>query len=1644
MSEVEEEGVQIAATPQSEAHKESGANIEDAEPAFPEEASGSDLGLGDRIQIESRVLGRVIGKIYYFDDSLLRILPDGVSNRLYDFPITAEGIDPKLEIIGKILTEPTDIPSFIEQNRLRVGATVDTFTAEGEPAGSYKVDALNTDDDTAVFVAEDGTRLDLEFNYTGIPRDAPFEVLRVMPDVEPTPEENAATETEEEAQPPQEALDEFELPMFENIVEISTSERIYTETQQKNELLTDLLTLLDGPSQKNKNILKKLRSFVEITNGLVRQIVNYAPDGTPIGGKPTSITQLIDLLNTGKVPLSRPVLDTIRVLYLDHSSKFLSDIAHEESAVSREASSEESFTSDNFEVNYMSDSIKLAERLDKGSQSIPGAEGGLPKFFNDLNDVIQNLQHPWRSNDKTFVANTDTEFFRNQAPSEDTEIPGLNPSPDTKNPVQYTPELLDSKVRFSLQKALAASLRKSKTGKSIIALPADKAGLVSYLLFPLAVANALGSTRTCILSRDIGRSSSDPKHMSEVLDIVGSATEIPSATTLLNVGLEGNTLGNIDISEYLLEVLKQVQAQFSGFDDFRTILMDLGLDAYELNKETMDVLQRRVLQDIARVRNLITELRGELANAAEQNTQPFAPFLDEAGAQAFRDKLAGEPILSEHMKDLRDRTPSISEIDIAVLGYLLSREQDLTIATLGGQPQILDKERIRSNADAYLRTVKAALADRLKATTAGVRPIINKCQHVSTLTSIRKIKDDSERITLLMKFITRFQGETNGNYLDCIICDEHLICMHEVLQIQQALRPREKDVLQKELCLNMSGGSFNGRIICRNCGQPIAELEFDNHVEFNDDGAPVNGRQLEEESDETIEAQNAIQMGIGVVSDEPQFDNEAKQLCYNVAKMIFQRIGISPDNNNFKEIVEYSFLRIQTLDSRDDYNKKAAVAIKKGAKNVPDYDTYIKGYTVGSVASFVLINIQTRIPDYVVRYTLPGCEAGFSGFPLQGVENKTGLNYIACAVASITINEEPWNRTGFLKIRSEEVRRQTIAKFMEGIITKIVESEPTVQQKIVNKMDYLRETVGEDAAEGRSQDRIPFGFLPLQEKVSGTDAPTVVPEATQNSIGMRKVAAAWIREAHKHALKTAQLVRGNPYAETACCFGPINSPGSYWEANKISLPISHRTVVVSPFFRSSILFPHFTPRPIIEQEVDAPMNLAFRIFLKVCYKPPRMGYAHELGYNGTCDNCGLKLSSKYLYPDYSLQTSKRASAPIINIPELISDLEGQGVNVTPEFFQEVLDASHKNYIVPKMVKKEVTPASQLLSRLGDLQPAPVNQWRQLLSELITKLTALPKDANETDIAMAYGPVSDVAAEVENFIKRRLNSSSTLNILEKWMMKDSKLLAEILIAYIVVPLQRVISKFDPKVLVVSPFYDDLGYKHILELNGIITKHTEVIQKFASSFTKGIAEAKIEYFLKQIRGFLDFAEELQPARVPGGEIGMKYLRRMLFMGPFAELLDFNHVPPAMEGEVAAESLVDKSGTVLVSFMNSCIAKFSEESLSYSPEEIKLRIAKAKEKEKMYFIEDKDKMDDDEKRVDAINQALGIGKWAIGGSKLIYSYNAEQWDKEREERIRRGESDMNIVLGPPVITDVMGGSEFYDAEEGYNVRQESSDDF
>jgi fructosamine-3-kinase len=133
----------------------------------------------------------------------------------------------------------------------------------------------------------------------------------------------------------------------------------------------------------------------------------------------------------------------------------------------------------------------------------------------------------------------------------------------------------------------------------------------------------------------------------------------------------------------------------------------------------------------------------------------------------------------------------------------------------------------------------------------------------------------------------------------------------------------------------------------------------------------------------------------------------------------------------------------------------------------------------------------------------------------------------------------------------------------------------------------------------------------------------------------------------------------------------------------------------------------------------------------------------------------------------------------------------------------------------------------------------------------------------------------------------------------------------------------------------------------------------------------------------------------------------------MCPLANLLDPNKIP-VEAAELAGLSAGKSAKSILVT-VRALIQLFSKERLNYSLDLVKEKIAKADEKERDSFINDIDKMGDDDKKLELIRKNLGLGRWAIGGTKLIYSYDPDQYDKEREARLGQYASGEGLPEAP-----------------------------
>ena len=1558
--------------------------------------------LGDRILIAGGRYDGLRGRIYYIDnESLIRILPDGVSDRLIELPIYDGDFDPELNIEQPFLISKRVNPAFVAQIDAHIGQKAETFDLNGEPGTSYTIKSVNETTDTLLLEDSTGSELLVECNFIGIPLDQPFSVIRTRNLVDAEPE---LTEEEEEEEEEFDDLfedileDEIEKDNEFRIREIPSAERFYPDLVQRNDMLHDFILALDQAAQKSPEEQKKIRILIEQCITLRNAIVIYSKSGEPVGVRPTSYSTLADLLDDSSlIPLSRYILNAKRTLYLDHTPEQIEEInggAYVNDTTESEGMTIKYLaTTINNSVDYMNNQLG-------GIQSAQTSLTSLPNWFLSWETLNRQYGSSWTStgDDDVVQFKGDKEFFRGAPPDYDTpNIDGL-PVLKADKEVIVTSDLV-SKIPMSMLRGLgprSTRLKQKDTGERRIE-SAEEGELTGTLIFPLSEQRDLGTIRSGVIAYDIAHSQMESQSMRNILERLDG---IPSSATtggILSVGLSGNTQGNIPLEEWI----RALPIHPLGLGDVPQSLVNYGLSQMEYNVEQQEVLIEKIQMMRALIKQYIVEVREASNKASSEHEVSENPFLSDSAFASCMEALDKEPIIATYISDLAKLTPLYRGSDVATFAYLLATAPDLLIKTLAQIPAPLAVERNRRVRDQFLEALRNALARAQNRLNSGDEPVPNKCPHVSNYNSIYKVNDLGTRMQLFAKFLTKFRGGRKENWVECAVCKQHLVCYHEVLLLQEFLHPREKDSLHKELLLKFSAGQFNGNYMCGNCGQPIAEIEYDTNMEFTDSGVPMSGRAILEDAD----GEDGIDLALGPSESDLglTFVTETQTLVYNTARKIFDSVGINVTSDAYIQIVQRVEADILKQPSRKEYPKAI------DGKRTLDYDIHINRILVGSTAANCLLEIQTNVPGYVMRYRMPGCRAGFSGYPLGNEKEMTGMEYISCAVASINEPIAPWNLTGFQREPEKKRQESILALMKKRMVALLTNSGAQYQMSI--KRAHLKELFGSIVYSEQLPEQIPARFTPTPYNINDEEVAksAIVSQAATPT----QVARAWILQAHRHGKENGAYLKENLIAEATCCLEPIQDPAAFWKSKKESMAtLGFKSHPRGPVGGHLGLM--FRPRRQENLEGAISPEVMYKIFLNVCYTGPRKGLPHTPGYTNECSSCGFVYAespySMLPFPPMSSdsKTQKELTAAYNEqVAAIITKgkvaLDTQGIEITPNSFEEVVDASHKAFHVDPIIPRTPVAGMKLFERFRTMTPEPFVGWRDAISTTIEELSKLNQNDDPID---AYGSISNVAIDIIGECKSRLgdvNATTLQRVLEGNPIEC----IEAIRTYFLVPFQRLVSGFHTKSLRVQKSYK-LGLGTEQDMNKILDSHLEymaMLSKRASGFT--LHKMKWAH-ARLVNAISILKSSIRSSYIPGGAVGLPFIITALIGGIIVEFMNPNVVPPDMD-EMAAAS-IDTGARAPIQIVDVCLQKLRLEATNFTEEQIREMITRRDTIEKMSFIKRFDDLTPEAKAVEKMKKKLGLGDWAVGGTNVIYAYNPEQYEREREQRTAMGFEDFS----------------------------------
>jgi hypothetical protein len=1671
---LESSGIQIASEEEEAEEEEEGE--------AKEEEEDESLSLGDSLRVISERYNQVEGVIYYFDSDLMSIKPNGMNTTVIDFPLKDGTFDEdlgiqELTLVKKGLGAST---GFIAWQGFFVDQVLDSYLAEGKKGPTYTIVSIQSDDENDRMIVRDesGKEDTIDFNFRGIPQDLGIKTLVIKSQIEPlktpTPEqveqqeidaaiaqtpgaEAAITlgvdlelENEEEfnkAENEEENSNRFEEEIFLELKEIKLTDRVYPELIQKSELLTDIVSLeTNSVRQQNPAFLKTVRTFVELCSALKNSIIERSNDGSPSGELPSSLITFADVLKGRSIPIAKPVLETKRVLLAE--------------AIPYGAESE----GDQVIIRNLKTVLDASSKyLETQGNLIAGEAGiGIPRWYQALNEYFHTFPtgDVYPGGSYSFVE--DGDYFRSTIPGDDT-LAGLSiigSKKDTNEDYSENPEKYPAQIQQSLRRGHGPILRPLEQGGSEILLSADEAQLVGHIVFPYKVVRtgSIGAIRTGSLFDIMKRSTMDKKpSMAELIETLGGeihTEEEKDAQSIFYVANTDSSVVGISFADYLQLVLQTLVPCGNG--DLFAMKSDLGITEFEFNVEQQEIIQARVKQVIAA---LYTMVRSMMEKSGSDAAKPNQLFESNELLNFVENVAKPRPLLQAILKDLAARTPGYKSIDIAVVSSLLLYAQDYALNALGGNQQGSDRaEQSLSNYHS-LKKLQASIQLAQLHASLGSAPQPNPCEHVAKLELIRKIENDTERMKLLVKFANEYSNDRDGNWITCMVCNKHLICHHEVLQIQQYLHPTEKDVLQKQIVLEYAGGLFGRSYICRNCGLPISELEFDTSVEFDDNGRPMMGRSelVDTEEDDELHVLFQISKTVEDESTPLTFETDIQSELYQIARVVADAIGVSLDNVGYSKIVERANAEITTNTiSEDEYSKKQGAASKdsKKSKQLIEYVDYISRKKIGYVSALVLFEIQTHMPDYVVKFYVKDCSRpGFGGFPIKrnssvdSPEDCIGLEYISCIVAGIVLPKRVWKH-GFQKIKSLDGRKAEILSKLKIYMRQLILTD-LAQSELEKKRSYLEKLEGYSSVNDRAVDSIPSNFLPRMihskdEKAVAALNPSVK-EGSHKAFGQILEADTWIRALNEKAKEHTVLLKGNPFTETACCFESILQPGAYIATAALPALPARQSLDVS-FRRQSLLYTPMIARDLQLFNATPADAAAYRVFLQLCWKGDRVGLPHEIGYDHKCDWCGVVLPTEYLYPDVD-----KAGAPIVDELALRSQFDTQGIPITDVSFQQLLDDAHRRTVFQLYKYKDLEDPNAILLHLGKLQSPPVVDWFAVLEEAKKNLLSISDTTSGSEVVHALQPLSQSIDAAESRIIELMGSAKHA-VLKSIIKLPPTALFEVMRSYFLVPAQRMMSMYESRLYLTVQKYYKLSEEHTKALDGVLELHTSYLHRNplfdpetgVPNLKLKKARMKLKQFIATCSGILKQATELRLSRlrydpkipIQNMEAFMNELMSVLVFGPVGDLVRSEVIPKGITKPS------EESDTFLFQFVSIILGKYMEERLSYDPESVRQKLEASKEREKQRFIGELDGKDEEERRVELLKKQLGIGRWAIGGTKLVYSYDADQWDKNRMDMERDyaasagllADSGVNVGPSGVMLNDGIEYANYEDADRGY----------
>ena len=313
--------------------------------------------------------------------------------------------------------------------------------------------------------------------------------------------------------------------------------------------------------------------------------------------------------------------------------------------------------------------------------------------------------------------------------------------------------------------------------------------------------------------------------------------------------------------------------------------------------------------------------------------------------------------------------------------------------------------------------------------------------HEKTRDLILGIPDFAKRQVYINKFVSLYthpaSGSEDENWLYCNDTQTQLLPSF-IFRLSTAYTQQENYLgVIREVCTERGTLSDDGEAwVDKHSGYFIAYINLDDSDGYTDGGFKERTREiLEKDAGDKIR-----EMPVVMNKTKDFYDSPDAKMVFNVVTALASYMGINIDNEIEFIVRNVTRLQSKVVPSREKY--------ESGKTKGVSYEQAFNNSLIILSFCYYLIAIQTSIPSIKTRKRHPGCILSFSGFPLEGKEDISGLTYVACVADKIKGADEPWSAL-------KKSGKKSIIKMMQATIDRFILKSEEVQQKIKDKQQFL-------------------------------------------------------------------------------------------------------------------------------------------------------------------------------------------------------------------------------------------------------------------------------------------------------------------------------------------------------------------------------------------------------------------------------------------------------------------------------------------------------------------------------------------------------------------------------------------------------------